>query len=29
MLDAMAEYFVEGGGFKHVADGKVNGMATD
>ncbi|MDD7690148.1 MAG: hypothetical protein PUI93_04475 [Ellagibacter isourolithinifaciens] len=29
VLDALCSFAVPGGGFKHVADGKVNGMATE
>ena len=29
MLDALCAFAVPGGGFKHVADGEVNGMATE
>jgi hypothetical protein len=28
-LDALLAYFVEGGGFRHTMDGKLNGMATE
>jgi hypothetical protein len=28
-LDALCAFFVEGGGFKHVPDGKLDGMATE
>ena len=29
VLDALCSFAVPGGGFKHVADGEVNGMATE
>lgn len=29
VLDALCAFAVHGGGFKHVADGEVNGMATE
>ena len=29
VVDALRTFYVEGGGFKHVADGKLNGMATE
>ena len=29
MIDALCAFAVPGGGFKHVADGEVNGMATE
>ena len=29
VLDALCDYAVEGGGFKHIADGDLNGMATE
>lgn len=29
VLDALMAYAVDGGGFKHVADGEVDGMATE
>lgn len=29
VVDALTTYFVEGGGFKHVADGTRDGMATE
>ena len=29
VLDALCAFAVSGGGFKHVADGEVNGMATE
>ncbi len=29
VLDALCDYYVEGGGFKHVASLEVNGMATE
>ena len=29
VLDALASYYVEGGGFMHTADGKLDGMATE
>ena len=28
-LDALCTFFVEGGGFKHIPDGKLDGMATE
>lgn len=28
-IDALLTYYVEGGGFRHVADGELNGMATE
>ena len=28
-LDALCTFFVKGGGFKHVPDGKLDGMATE
>lgn len=28
-VDALAGFYVEGGGFKHVMDGSLNGMATE
>ena len=29
VLSALAEFYVDGGGFKHTADGELNGMATE
>lgn len=29
VLDALASFYVDGGGFKHVSDGKLDGMATE
>ena len=29
MLDALCEYYVEGGGFKHLSYMELNGMATE
>ena len=29
VLDALAGYYVEGGGFKHIANGELDGMATE
>jgi len=29
VVDALCTFYVEGGGFKHIADGKLNGMATE
>lgn len=29
VVDALCGYYVEGGGFRHVAEGEVNGMATE
>ena len=29
VLDALITYYVEGGGFRHTMDGKLNGMATE
>ena len=29
ILDALASYYVDGGGFKHTADGELDGMATE
>ncbi len=29
VLDALASFYVTGGGFKHTADGDLNGMATE
>lgn len=28
-VDALTTYFVKGGGFKHIADGELDGMATE
>lgn len=29
LLDALAEFYVTGGGFKHLIQGKLDGMATE
>ncbi len=29
VLDALADYYVEGGGFRHLANGELDGMATE
>ena len=29
VLDALAGFYVDGGGFKHIADGELDGMATE
>ena len=29
VLDTLAGYYVEGGGFRHLANGKLDGMATE
>lgn len=29
VIDALLRYYVNGGGFKHVMDGELDGMATE